>query len=670
MQVANMPSRLGKRKDYNLVDDAYDSRVPMHNEDAFRHGIEFKAKYIGTLDVPRPTGRMEIVVAMRRIRYEFKAKAIKKRKVNIRVSTDGVRVVLRKRKKKKEWAWDLDRMLIMHDPIYRIFYVSHDSHDLKIWSFIARDGQSNVFRCNVFKSPKKSQAMRVVRTVGQAFEVCHKLNIGPPVKKDENSNDKLKEIKSSADDKDQSEETDNSKPDKTLETITENSTTPNGDLDAKKSLSLDGKPPIVSKDDSTPVSQNLSISLLQSIDSKTPLSTHHQLQLSQQKIQQAENQAQMAVAQVQLLKDQLLAETSARMEAQARNHQLLLQNRDLLQQMTELVAKLSEVEAKLNNVEMEDSFSLGLSKIIVDATTPASGTVDASGIMDTDMTKVSPFIDTSLFANANTSMRTPDLSKHSNGLAAATTDTSTSTITKSSTASDSVRLEVKHKQRGVNGNDGSGSSSSSSSDEDEEDGVGPILHLASESGTLKNKEIEKSIASLANGSAIADQTENTSIWTSGLVTPERALSGKGYQHPQSTTMSFEDISISTTVNDSNASNGYTLSPIFTVGSSATEAQSSFQHFSITEADLSLKIDDTPKSSMKFSQMKKSFSTSADMQDKEKLLPSTSHSSAELSSQQRKSSRSFIKWTKVSEKESPLEDSFQSQFESDLSLLIP
>jgi hypothetical protein len=36
--------------------------------------------------------------------------------------------------------------------------VSHDSQDLKIFSYIARDGASNVFKCNVFKSNKKVSA--------------------------------------------------------------------------------------------------------------------------------------------------------------------------------------------------------------------------------------------------------------------------------------------------------------------------------------------------------------------------------------------------------------------------------------------------------------------------------------------------------------------------------
>uniref|UniRef100_H3CS30 PID domain-containing protein n=1 Tax=Tetraodon nigroviridis TaxID=99883 RepID=H3CS30_TETNG len=57
----------GKTK-YNLVDDGHDLRIPLHNEEAFQHGINFEAKYIGSLDVTRPSSRVEIVAAMRRIR--------------------------------------------------------------------------------------------------------------------------------------------------------------------------------------------------------------------------------------------------------------------------------------------------------------------------------------------------------------------------------------------------------------------------------------------------------------------------------------------------------------------------------------------------------------------------------------------------------------------------
>lgn len=50
--------------------------------------------------------------------------------------------------------------------------------------------------------------------------------------------------------------------------------------------------------------------------------------------------------QVQLLKDQMAAESAARMEAQARVHQLLLQNRDLLQHLALLVQQMKELEAR------------------------------------------------------------------------------------------------------------------------------------------------------------------------------------------------------------------------------------------------------------------------------------------------------------------------------------
>lgn len=42
------------RNRYNLVDDVADSRVPLHNEEAYQHGIHFQAKVnqtISTLNV-------------------------------------------------------------------------------------------------------------------------------------------------------------------------------------------------------------------------------------------------------------------------------------------------------------------------------------------------------------------------------------------------------------------------------------------------------------------------------------------------------------------------------------------------------------------------------------------------------------------------------------------
>ena len=88
--------------------------------------------------------------------YEFKARGIKKRPVDITVSVDGVKVVLqRKKQKQKGQVWDESKLLVMFHPIYRVFYVSHDSQDLQIFSYIARDGASNTFKCNVFKCSKK-----------------------------------------------------------------------------------------------------------------------------------------------------------------------------------------------------------------------------------------------------------------------------------------------------------------------------------------------------------------------------------------------------------------------------------------------------------------------------------------------------------------------------------
>ncbi|XP_067397858.1 carboxyl-terminal PDZ ligand of neuronal nitric oxide synthase protein-like [Emydura macquarii macquarii] len=389
---------------YNLVDDGCDSRVPLHNEDAFQHGIHFQAKYIGSLDVPRPNSRVEIVAAMRRIRYEFKAKNIKKKKVSIIVSVDGVKVILRKKQKRKEWTWDESKMLVMHDPVYRIFYVSHDSQDLKIFSYIARDGANNSFRCNVFKSKKKSQAMRVVRTVGQAFEVCHKLSLQHALQNADGQADGA----SNKSGEEQPLEGDvapwghmQSSPEAAGTQVRQQVgakivdvdeadvdtdgiclsergpgelPSPLGELGTLKSIQIftdqscqDAENcsacPSVSQQPRSPSSPCSSASA-------TPLASQHCLQLLQHQLQQQQQTTQVAVAQVQLLKDQLAAETAARIEAQARVRQLLLTNRDLLQHVSLLVKQLKELEIKiqhrqpvdrsLQNLSLAQSLSLNL----------------------------------------------------------------------------------------------------------------------------------------------------------------------------------------------------------------------------------------------------------------------------------------------------------------------
>ena len=40
-----MPGKL-RRNDYDLVEEAFDNKSPVHNEDAFEHGIAFKVKVL------------------------------------------------------------------------------------------------------------------------------------------------------------------------------------------------------------------------------------------------------------------------------------------------------------------------------------------------------------------------------------------------------------------------------------------------------------------------------------------------------------------------------------------------------------------------------------------------------------------------------------------------
>lgn len=358
------------KKPYDLVsEDGYDTRIPLHNDDAFQHGIHFQAKFIGTLDIPRPSSRVEIVAAMRRIRYEYKSQGIKKKKVCLTISVEGIKVLLcKKRPKSMDTQAAEDKLTVMHHPIFRIFYVSHDSQDLKIWSYIARDGPSNVFKCHVFKAFKKSQAMRIVRTIGQAFEVCHKISIQSaqadnqqPVFPDECDNENIRSIREP---KDKIRHVSNPVPMSTPEKAFKQ---------AQELLyAMAAKTP--GKDSVTSACHG------EEPDSQIPITTHHHIQLLRAQLEMQQHQTQLAIAQVHLLKDQLAAESSARIEAQARAHQLLVHNRDLLEHMAQLVTRIQDLEVKVNGISTSTENLLPpVSHLQVswfpDPTTPQSGAV-------------------------------------------------------------------------------------------------------------------------------------------------------------------------------------------------------------------------------------------------------------------------------------------------------
>ncbi|XP_063632834.1 capon-like protein isoform X1 [Cydia splendana] len=225
---------------------------------------------------------------------------------------------------------------------------------------------------NGLDSDLESQAMRIVRTVGQAFEVCHKMQINTPEQAAASTSSAADDLAYSDRASDQPptkeavsdcgaseasvastskvevevvpEDKENTRPTH-LELLpppprkTERRTTPQRPP-APKPVAVVNLP---WPDSAEPPSADPAPADA-STPPAAPLSAQHRVQLLEERLENQTQQTRAAVAQLFLLRDQLAAEQSARCEAQARTHQLLAHNKELLEHIAALVAHLQERE--------------------------------------------------------------------------------------------------------------------------------------------------------------------------------------------------------------------------------------------------------------------------------------------------------------------------------------
>ncbi|XP_069119482.1 capon-like protein isoform X2 [Argopecten irradians] len=261
-------------------------------------------------------------------------------------------------------------------------------------------------------SKSKSQAMRIVRTIGQAFEVCHKLTIHHAAQNnDPERSSHFSEDLEAGDSKLVKEKKDPKEERKHLTTGNsplkgEGKVIPPSELALQQAqdllIAMAAKSPTKRKGKTSPLHGTAEEGGVY------PTSVQHHVQILQDHVEQNQHHTQVALAQVHLLKDQLAAETAARIESQARAHQLLVHNREILQHMAELVSRLHELEIQVKGTSASMETLLPPPSqlqfaLLPDPTTPQAGPVFTPDQQDLDSSYMGSMTDSSSFIRNNKS---------------------------------------------------------------------------------------------------------------------------------------------------------------------------------------------------------------------------------------------------------------------------
>ncbi|GAB0099672.1 hypothetical protein DMENIID0001_155590 [Sergentomyia squamirostris] len=195
-------------------------------------------------------------------------------------------------------------------------------------SFKEPENDAYFHRSNSLDSELESQAMRIVRTVGQAFEVCHNRKIAVQSAKTMTSMDR-------AEDGGSETPCDTSEQDRCSEPLSD-------EEEPRKGIIPITPEPVLARPNHLDILSQINYDNRKSPgenDNKantSPLPAAIEIQKLKEQLEQQSLQTRQALAQLMLVREQLISETNARVEAQARTQQLLQQNRELLEHIAAL----------------------------------------------------------------------------------------------------------------------------------------------------------------------------------------------------------------------------------------------------------------------------------------------------------------------------------------------